>query len=61
MGADWGPIFSGFLIAICLIIAIPFIADGEDGEETYSEEFLQDSFTPMPNGVLIGHIGANIS
>ena len=47
MGADWGPIFSGFIIAICLIIAIPFIADGEvadDNESIYTTEFLQESF-----------------
>ena len=44
MGADWGPIFSGIIIAICLIIAIPFI-DVEESDGTYKEEILQDSFS----------------
>ena len=44
MGADWGPIFSGLIIAICLIIAIPFI-DVEESDGTYKEEILQDSFS----------------
>ena len=43
MGADWGPIFSGLIIAICLIIAIPFI-DVEDSDGTYKEEILQESY-----------------
>ena len=46
MGADWGPIFSGLIIAICLIIAIPFI-DVEDSDGTYKEEILQESYTKI--------------
>ena len=44
MGADWGPIFSGIIIAICLIIAIPFI-DIEETDGTYKEEILQESLS----------------
>ena len=49
MGADWGPIFSGIIIAICLIIAIPFI-DIEETDGTYKEEILQESFTKNIGG-----------
>ena len=49
MGADWGPIFSGIIIAICLIIAIPFI-DIEETDGTYKEEILQESFTKKYRG-----------
>lgn len=49
MGADWGPIFSGIIIAICLIIAIPFI-DNEETDGTYKEEIFQESLTKVYRG-----------
>lgn len=40
MGAEWGPIFSGIIIAICLIIAIPFF-DIDESDGTYKEKIIQ--------------------